>query len=454
MSQQTGGQGKPLSRWMLGRALGVAGVASTVMAVLLMLPISASAYDAKLKRYPYRDRRRRDVGDGQLGDRPLGHTGAVKWGKFGQSRARRTRRLRRGPRITVNSVSAVPVEGHVHRATLTPSTATASSSTPGPRSTCSAPMRPRRSEARFRLASATPFSFAVFGDWGEVLNADGTNPQSDKRDAAGSPQAAPVSPSPPGTTPTTPATRPSTATCRSPARTAAPSSDPASGRWPALRYRSFRRSAITATRMPSTSSTGLRTSLSRPPAGATRPTRTAVSTGRSRGPIRAPGTRSTPGTRASTCSTPPGRTRNVGNTDLYENDYDYHWAPATPAVRVAGERPRDQSARRSSSPSSTSRCTPTTPPSDSDTYLQGAGQPRGPARPARRQHRRSAATPHTYQRNLAAAGGRRELRDRRRRRRTCEPIGANGCSSLDAYGIGWSNSEQQRERLRCRAGTR
>ena len=118
---------------------------------------------------------------------------------------------------------------------------------------------------------------------------------------------------------------------------------------------------------------------------------------------RAPGTRSTPATRASTCSTPPGTTRNSGTADVYKNDYDYHWAPGSDQYQWLAERPRH-------------------PPAAAQVRLLALpavlGQPGrglGPLPPGRQQPRRPSQAysvtlgfsghAHFYQRFNAPAGG-------------------------------------------------
>ena len=122
------------------------------------------------------DRRRRDLGDGQLGaptapPRPARQVREVRAGVLhrplgGRDQDRDHRQLGR-PSTSGRRRS---------RSTPTPSTATESTS-------ARARDRPARDRSRRPLPQpdpgrrrATPFTFAVFGDWGEVLNATGRTP--------------------------------------------------------------------------------------------------------------------------------------------------------------------------------------------------------------------------------------------------------------------------------------
>ena len=127
---------------------------------------------------------------------------------------------------------------------------------------------------------------------------------------------------------------------------------------------------------------------------------------------------------------------NVGSANLFKNDYDNHWAPGTPQYEwLANDLATHPRALRFaffhfplySDQSSTS----------SDTYLQGAGSLEG----LLNQYDVTAAFTghsHNYQRNDAPPGG-VPTHVSGGGGANPEGIGAGGCSAPDAYGIGWSN---------------
>ena len=105
---------------------------------------------------------------------------------------------------------------------------------------------------------------------------------------------------------------------------------------------------------------------------------------------------------------------NVGTTDVYENDYDYHWAPGTPQYQWLendlATNPRTLKFAFFHYPIYSDNATRA-----SDPYLQGPDSLEGLLSRygvdlAFNGHA------HTYQRNPSRAGRARELRDRRRRR--------------------------------------
>ena len=127
---------------------------------------------------------------------------------------------------------------------------------------------------------------------------------------------------------------------------------------------------------------------------------------------------------------------NVGSANLFKNDYDNHWAPGTPQyewlVNDLATHPR---ALRFaffhfplySDQSSTS----------SDTYLQGPGSLEG----LLKQYDVTATFSghsHNYQRNDAPPGG-VPTHVSGGGGANLESIGVGGCSALDVYGVGWSN---------------
>ena len=127
---------------------------------------------------------------------------------------------------------------------------------------------------------------------------------------------------------------------------------------------------------------------------------------------------------------------NVGSANLFKNDYDNHWAPGTPQYEwLANDLATHPRAVKFaflhfpmySDQSSTS----------SDTYLQGAGSLEG----LLKQYEVTAAFSghsHNYQRNDAPPGG-VPTHVSGGGGANLESIGLGGCSALDAYGIGWSN---------------
>ena len=127
---------------------------------------------------------------------------------------------------------------------------------------------------------------------------------------------------------------------------------------------------------------------------------------------------------------------NVGSANLYKNDYDYHWAPGTPQYEwLANDlaaHPRALKFAFFHFPMYSDQSS-----NSSDTYLQGASSLEG----LLKQHEVTAAFSghsHNYQRNSAPPGG-IPTHVTGGGGGNLESIGIGGCSALNVFGIGWSN---------------
>jgi hypothetical protein len=132
---------------------------------------------------------------------------------------------------------------------------------------------------------------------------------------------------------------------------------------------------------------------------------------------------------------------NIGNADAYENDYDYHWAPSTPQYQWLEQdlasHPTDLKFAFFHYPLYSDQAH-----EHSDPFLQGTNSLEGLLS---RYGVDIAFTGHAhiYQRNLrnganglinyVTGGGGGDI----------QSIGEDGCSSLDAYGIGWSDTNNR-----------
>jgi hypothetical protein len=126
---------------------------------------------------------------------------------------------------------------------------------------------------------------------------------------------------------------------------------------------------------------------------------------------------------------------NLGTADLYKNDYDNHWSPASAEYQwLKADLETHPSALKFAfwhfpmySDNSTE---------SSDTYLQSAASLKG-LLAANGADIGFSGHAHIYQRNLKPAGGIVTYLTGGGGAKV-EPIGAKGCSAIDAYGIGWS----------------
>ena len=196
------------------------------------------------------------------------------------------------------------------------------------------------SRPRCRPVDRTPYSFAVFGDWGLAdasgANADQANlmqpDRGERRPLRGDGRRQRLPVRQPDQLRRPPADR-----RRTPARSSARRSGPC----PVSRSRCSRPSGNHGSRARPTPpapsrSTGRRTVAGRD-VGRTLPARDVLLRERHQlglVPERR-GTRSTPATPASTCSTPTGPTPTSARATSYADDYAAHWAPGQPRVPVA-----------------------------------------------------------------------------------------------------------------------
>ena len=138
---------------------------------------------------------------------------------------------------------------------------------------------------------------------------------------------------------------------------------------------------------------------------------------------------------------------NVGNTDLYENDYDNHWTPSSAEYQWLQNDLATHAATHKFAffhfPLRSDQSS-----EDSDTWLQSAAPPQPPSSlegllDSYNVDMAFNGHAHIYQRNIkphangvvsyVTGGGGADVAS----------IGGNGCSSTDAYGIGWSDSSNQ-----------
>ena len=200
------------------------------------------------------------------------------------------------------------------------------------------------------------------------------------------------------------------------------------------------RASCAATPRTRTSPTSRRTGPSASRTAATRRTPTAASWHLVVEPARAPGTRSTPGGRGSTCCRRPGPTPTAASTTaLYEVDAAYHWTPSSAQVPVAPGRPGRPPRPASRWRSSTTRSTRTrslrarTPSSRAELACRAPRPERREARlqrprphlPAQQPGRGAAWLPAT-----SSGGGGAKL----------QSVHEIHACSVDAYAIGWSNT--------------
>ncbi len=139
---------------------------------------------------------------------------------------------------------------------------------------------------------------------------------------------------------------------------------------------------------------------------------------------------------------------NLGTADLYKNDYDNHWTASSPEYQWLKQdlesHPGGVKFAFWHFPMYSDNSTET-----SDPYLQGAASLKG-LLAANGVSIGFTGHAHIYQRNLKPAGGIVTYVTGGGGAKA-EPIGAKGCSTIDAYGIGWSYSHAQGSR--CGAAT-
>ena len=128
---------------------------------------------------------------------------------------------------------------------------------------------------------------------------------------------------------------------------------------------------------------------------------------------------------------------NVGTADAYKNDYDNHWTPSSPEYQWLKQdletHPGGLKFAFWHYPMYSDNST-----EDSSVFLQGPGSLEG-LLAANDVSIGFNGHAHMYQRNLKPAGGIVTYLTGGGGAKV-QPIGASGCTSLDAYGIGWSNS--------------
>jgi uncharacterized repeat protein (TIGR01451 family) len=167
-----------LSTLPLGRLFArfVVGMLVVAFALLAVVSTASASYSAELKRYPYLT----DTGDTfatlNWGTTRLSISGVVKYGEAGtESCTARTATTTRTA-ITVGTVQQFQWKSQLSG--LSPNTeycyriymAT------NPQIDLLGDDPSPHFKTQVAAGSSAPFSFAVFGDWGEVLTADGTNP--------------------------------------------------------------------------------------------------------------------------------------------------------------------------------------------------------------------------------------------------------------------------------------
>lgn len=128
---------------------------------------------------------------------------------------------------------------------------------------------------------------------------------------------------------------------------------------------------------------------------------------------------------------------NVGTADAYKNDYDNHWTPSSPEYQWLKHdletHPGGLKFAFWHYPMYSDNST-----EDSSTFLQGPGSLEG-LLAANDVSIGFNGHAHMYQRNLKPSGGIITYLTGGGGAKL-QPIGASGCTALDAYGIGWSNS--------------
>ena len=128
---------------------------------------------------------------------------------------------------------------------------------------------------------------------------------------------------------------------------------------------------------------------------------------------------------------------NVGTADAYKNDYDNHWAPSSAQYQWLKNdletHPGGLKFAFWHYPMYSDNST-----EDSSVFLQGPGSLEG-LLAANDVSIGFNGHAHMYQRNLKPAGGIVTYLTGGGGAKV-QPIGASGCTALDAYGIGWSNS--------------
>jgi fibronectin type 3 domain-containing protein len=134
---------------------------------------------------------------------------------------------------------------------------------------------------------------------------------------------------------------------------------------------------------------------------------------------------------------------NVGTADAYKNDYDNHWTPSSPQYQWLKHdletHPGGLKFAFWHYPMYSDNAT-----EDSSVFLQGPGSLEG-LLAANGVSIGFNGHAHMYQRNLKPTGGIVTYLTGGGGAKV-QPIGAHGCSALDAYGIGWSNSSNKGSR--------
>ncbi len=422
--------------WMTRRfALVAATFAALAVALVAMAAPAAGAYTPQLKRYPYlTDLVGSSVIVNWATDRSA-TAGHVKWGRYGSESCTANTAPATRTSISVNGVLQYQWKAKL---TLEPNTEycyrvyLGSSSPVDLLGTDASP----RSRTQVASGSSAPYSFAVFGDWGEVLNADGSNPD----------QANVMS-----------------RIAQSGARFAVTTGDNAYGSGSQTNYGDLVQSGpnVSAVFGPSFwKAPGAQIPIF-PAMGnhghsnnvqlVNFPQDTAVAT--SGGRYQTESYCCLNGTNSANYPSAwyafdAGNARfyvlegawsssNTGSVSEYQNDYDYHWAPGTPQREWLEDdlasHPRAHKFAFVHYPMYSDN-----PDETSDPFLQGANSLEG-LLASNGVKLSFSGHAHTYQRNLASplglvsyltGGGGAHL----------QPIGGYGCSPSNAYGLGWSNS--------------
>ena len=282
-----------------------------------------------------------------------------------------------------------------------------------------------------------PFSFAVFGDWGQA-NSRQRQPGPGEPCWPSWPRATPASPSAPGTSPTPPAASPTTATSTSTGSSVSGVFGPRfwAGPGKSLPLLPGGRQPHPEQHLPAQ----LAPAPGRGHLGRPLPARHLLLPERhpSKDYASAWYAFDAGGARFYVLQT-AWDAGNVGEATQYKNDYDSHWTPdqrRVPVARGRPGRPRLDAAQVRLLPLP-AVLRPEQP--DLQRLPPGRRQPRGAAEPQRGRHRLQRPRPPVPAQPQAAPGGLVSYVTGGGGA-TLASIGSSGCSQTDAYGIGWKGT--------------